>query len=536
MKKLWIPVLLLCLVLLSAATDEYYFKINKSFDIFGAVYREIQENYLIEVDPEILMQDGVEGMLDNLDPYTRFYPEEDREDIDLVTYGRYVGFGISIRRIDGNVTVVDFSEDHHAFNQGLRIGDILYKIDGDEVINLPSSELKNYTQGEENSIANIEVLRNSLQDTVKLTLRRQSVRVNDVIWSGLLDEKTGYIKLQRFSRLAVSEFKEALQNVIDDGANNVIVDVRNNPGGLLEASVGIAEQFLSDGSLIVSTKGRKSYKNNEYSALGDPMAPKVKVAVLINESSASASEILAGAIQDHDRGIVLGQNSFGKGLVQTVINLPYQTKLKVTTANYFTPSGRSIQRIDHENNSVFSRDTNVFYTDAGREVIEHIGITPDTTVGRIVYDNYVRDMVNKELFFKFATLLVDQNLKIDENFIVSDSIVNEYEKFLQSESYVYRSIELNRIEDLYTDLYENDYSDEEISFLDSLDSIVRKKDREHFSSHIDQIKNVLRYEILRRKYNQAELVKFDIEKDSTVILATDLLNSEKYEEILSPKN
>ena len=535
MKKIVIPFIIILLFLsLTAANDEYYFKISKSFDVFGAVFREINDNYVVDIDPEEVVINGIQGMLKELDPYTVYYQEKEKEEIDLVTEGEYVGFGITIRKIDGNVTIVDFAEDFRAYDSGLRIGDIIYKINDSEVMNMNNDELKGYTQGVPGSIANVEVLRNELQDTVKLKVERNSVKIRDVSWFGMINKDVGLIRLERFSKHAVEEFYNALIHLKENNKPKaLIIDVRDNPGGLLEAAVGIAELFLPRGSLIVSTKGKRYKRSYDYRAEMDPVDLDIPLAVLIDGGSASASEILAGAIQDHDRGIILGRRSFGKGLVQTIFNLPYKSKLKITTANYYTPSGRSIQKVVYGNNRGSSYEIDTFFTDNGRPVFESKGITPDSTLDARPFNSYINDIAKRELFFKFATRYIEQKGPEGKNFSIDDDILSQFKEFLSENTYYYKSRSIKLIEELYLNSEEDNFSDRSNELLDSLNSNIRQDNKELFDLNRDELKEHLEFEIVRRNINKEELLTIRLPEDETVVQAAEILSNDIYNEILA---
>ena len=535
MKKIVIPFVIILLFLgLTAASDEYYFKISRSFDVFGAVFREINDNYVVDIDPEEVVINGIQGMLKELDPYTVYYQEKEKEELDLVTEGEYVGFGITIRKVDGNVTIVDFAEDFRAYDSGLRVGDIIYKINNSEVMRMNNDELKGYTQGVPGSIAEVVVLRNESQDTISLRVKRNSVKIRDVSWFGMINQDVALIRLERFSKHAVEEFYNALIHLKENNnPKSLIIDVRDNPGGLLEAAVGIAELFLPRGSLIVSTKGKRYKRSYDYRAEMEPVDLDIPLAVLIDGGSASASEILAGAIQDHDRGIILGQRSFGKGLVQTIFNLPYKSKLKITTANYYTPSGRSIQKVIYGENRGSSLEIDTFYTDNGRPVFESKGINPDSTLESKPYNSYINDIAKRELFFKFATRYIDQNGSVGKNFAVDDEVSNQFKDFLSEKTYYYKSRSIKLIEEIYLESEEDNFSDRSNELLDSLNSNVRQDNKKLFEQNLEEIKEYLAFEIVRRDINKEELLTIRLPEDDMVIQTSEILSEEIYNQILA---
>ncbi len=329
-------------------TANDYYKINKSFDIFGALFREVAANYVLEIDPEILIKSGIEGMLATLDPYTEFYDDANEDDLELLTNGTYTGFGFTVANIDSLLTIISLREGNSAFANKLRIGDKIYSIDSTVVLHMDIDNLKKYTRGKSGSKALVKILRDGIKDTLSFTLTRENINLPNVTYSGFMKNNIGFIKVERFSKNTALDVRLAINSLRSQNKlSGLVIDLRDNPGGLLAAAVSLCEIFVPKGSLIVSTKGNSPNFNNEYRSMMDPSEPDLPLAILINESSASASEIVAGAIQDLDRGLVIGRRSFGKGLVQSIIDLPYKTSLKITTSKYYTPSGRCIQKIKY---------------------------------------------------------------------------------------------------------------------------------------------------------------------------------------------
>ena len=331
------------------ANDNIYLKINKNMDVFAQVYKEITTSYVDEVDPEKFMHAGIDGMLETLDPYTVFYGEKEGEEIDLITHGEYGGVGVSIGTRDGYIIVIAPMDGYSAQKQGIRAGDRIIEIDGQKIFNTNPDSVRTMVRGEPGTEVKMKIEREGEKQPLDFVLVREEIQVNNVTYSGYLDNGIGYIRLERFSRRAGDEVRQALRELKAKGdLRGVILDLRNNPGGLLEAAVDIVSKFNPKGSTVVTTRGRRSEDEKVYTVTEEPLAGDIPLAVLINKNSASASEIVAGAIQDLDRGILVGTRSFGKGLVQTISQLGYNTSLKITTARYYTPSGRSIQEIDYK--------------------------------------------------------------------------------------------------------------------------------------------------------------------------------------------
>jgi len=322
----------LAVVLFIGAVDSVYFKINKSFEIFGELFKEIAAGYVEEVDPEDLFRNAIDGMLSNLDPYTIYMDESESDDVEMITTGTYNGLGFTVAVRDEMLTVTDVMDGFPAQKSGIRVGDRLYKIDTSVIINSNAGEIRKYTKKPSGTKLDVWVIRDGLADTLQMRVTIEEINMKNVTYNGIIRDSIGYIKLDRFSRNSTAEVTDALNKFKRSGkVKGLILDLRDNPGGLLESAVGICELFVPQKSLIVYTKGRDPSNDRTFKSNQQPIEPDLPLAVLINGSSASASEILAGAIQDLDRGIVVGEKSFGKGLVQSIYELPYNAALKITT-------------------------------------------------------------------------------------------------------------------------------------------------------------------------------------------------------------
>lgn len=432
--------------LLTSSIDNFIFKVNKSFDIFGSVFKYISNNYVDEIDPDELMKYGIDGILENLDPYTVYYDESETEDIDMLTSGAYTGLGISVAVKDSLLTIMGVRQGFPAQKSGIRIGDRLYKIDSVVTLYKTPRDLRYFTKGEPGSKCTFWILRDGLKDTLRYDLVREQIQIRNVSYSGFIDEGIGYIKLERFSRNSAKEVRMALNSLkMKDSLDGLVLDLRDNPGGLLDAAVSICELFVPQGSVIVTTKGRKSNEEYTYRSYQQPMEPDLPLAVLINENSASASEIVAGAMQDLDRAVIIGRRSYGKGLVQSVFDVPYKGSLKITTAKYYTPSGRCIQKLELIKNRYKDGqlpqlpDTSIFYTSNKRIVTENVGIKPDTIIATEQYPGYVNELINSNQIFNFANYYSSKFENLPQGIHSEQGIINEFGKFLQTRKYAYKS-------------------------------------------------------------------------------------------------
>lgn len=528
-KKIIFASLIVASLLLFSFNDLEYFKLNKNFEIFGAVFKEVNKAYVNEIDNDDLFDKAINSMLDELDPYTVFYKEDNRDDIDMVTYGHYVGFGITIRKMDGRVIVSGISDDFMSFNNGLRVGDVLYEIDGNHVEFLESDELKQFTQGISGSIADVKVIRQ--KDTLELNLERHQVDVKNVTYHGMLNDSIAYIRLERFSRDSDNDFRKAYFDLVNSqSVKGLIIDLRDNPGGLLEAALNICEMFVPKGSILLSTKGRSNIRNYTYKSYTEPIDLNTPICVIINENSASASEIVAGCLQDHDRAIVTGKQSFGKGLVQSILDLPYNTTLKLTTAKYYTPSGRCIQRIEYGDKK--EKSDTIFYTGLGRKVYESKGINPDSTIEQYQYNEYTRKLYNSDAFFNFSNdYLKEKDINLE--FEISEKIISDFKKYLAEKSQLNVSKSSETIDKLYEISANEEILTDIEKDLDVLSEKIAKLNNKMFDNNKKEIKLLLDYEFKRRYFNNEQLTDLYKDKDSVIIKSMNLLVGKNYKQILS---
>ncbi len=526
--------------LYSLQQDDYY-KINKSFDIYGEAYYRIMENYVIDIDPEILMKNGILGMLKSLDPYCDFYDELNIDEKDFFLQENYAGLGFTIASLENKITVTGLIDDAPAQEAGIRVGDMLYSIDSTVVLNFSVEELRKYTLGEPGTKATVKILRMGINDTLEFDVKRRSINLNSLTVKHVFPDSIAFIKLDKFSKNTVSEIKSALIEMKEKyKLRGLILDLRDNPGGLLDAAVRIAELFIPKESLIVTTKSRSEKNNYEYFSMSEPVFSDIPLVVLINENSASASEIVAGAIQDLDRGVVFGEKSYGKGLVQNVIDLPHSTALKLTTAKYFTPSGRCIQRIkfgeDYSKNSVSSSpDTTKYFTKNGRIVYESTGIMPDSLIDDKRSD-FVSRVINSNAFFKFANLEASKYRSPKKDYQLSDEVFKQFIDFYTkntedttfSEMYF-----LDAIEDISKS---NNYNDR----IKNLISELKKNIRDEYSTKKiysnELIRKYLNIEIRSRFLKESETIKEYLELDEWSKQSRSLINSKSYNKIISNNN
>ncbi len=523
--------------------DNPYLKINKNIDIFGRVYKEISTSYVDEIDPEKFMQAGIDGMLETLDPYTVFYGDKEGEEIDLITHGQYGGVGISIGARDGYITVIAPMEGYSAQKQGIRAGDRIIEINGEKIFNMNPDSVRSRVRGEPGTEVRMKIEREGEKDPLDFVLMREEIQVNNVSYSGYLGNGIGYIRLERFSRRAGDEVRQSIKELKAKGElRGVILDLRNNPGGLLEAAVDIVSKFVPKGSTIVTTRGRKSDEEKMYTANEEPIAGDIPLAILVNKNSASASEIVAGAIQDLDRGVIVGMRSFGKGLVQTITPISYNTSLKITTARYYTPSGRSIQEIDymHKNkDGVFAVTPDSlkheFTTENGRKVLDANGIAPDSVIKEEEHSALYQELIRKAMFFRFATHYVSLHHTGGADFSVDDALLKDFEEYLKTQKFEFKDDAERKLSEMKDVIQKEKYSSAVLASLESIGKQLEKEKASAFPRHADELRDELQEEIVGRYAGERGRIKASLLHDRQTLATVALLASKKgYAALLKP--
>ncbi len=515
------------------------FAINKSLTIFGEVFRLVALYYVDEVDPEKFVQVGLEEMLDYLDPYTQYIPEEESGTIDMLTTGSYGGLGISVGQLDSMLVILQVMEGYGAQKAGLRRGDILYSIDSVEVIHLPPGKLRSYTYGKPGTTVEVVVLRGDPPDTLTFQVLREEVQLENVSYYGFVSPGIGYIRLERFSQKAPREVKEAFEALRrQDSLQGLILDLRGNPGGLLESAVAITEFFVPIGSPIVSTMGRDSSERRVYLSDSTPLDTTLPLIVLIDRRSASASEIVAGALQDLDRAVIVGRRSFGKGLVQSIFSLPYEGTLKMTTARYYTPSGRCIQRIDYSAKRLHILKKGdslrkVFYTEHGRPVEEANGILPDTLVVLPRRSNFVQGLLRHQMFFRFANQYCAAHT-VDSLPVVDSAVVEAFVRFLIQHRF-FDDQSLPAVLSTAREVAEKErYSDSLIARLAELQRLAEAELRRLVEVNNNAIREFLQREFALRFSSKWERIRRRLPQDADVRVAQEILHSpQRYHQILA---
>lgn len=521
---------------------DIYFEISKNLELFGKVYKEISFNYVDDINPQEFMRAGIKGMLSTLDPYTVFVDESKQQDIDLMTNGKYGGIGVSIGVRGDNVTITEIIDGYSAQKQGLRVGDIIIEAAGVVITSKNIDQVSTLVKGEPGSKVDLKILRYDSQDTLSYSLIREEIVLRNITYAKFFPESSNnvYIKLSNFSRTAGDELRNSLRTLSQQKSiNSIILDLRGNPGGLLDVAVDVCEKFLEQNQLVVSTKGKDQNSLRKYFSQEQPVAGREKLIVLINGSSASASEIVAGAIQDHDRGVILGTQSFGKGLVQTIIPLTGNTSLKITTAKYYTPSGRSIQKIDYskDNPIIENADSllmDPYQTDNKRLVYSAGGITPDTTIENRKSSELLVQLLAKGLIFSFADKYYYENPEIDFNKINENSIVQSFAQYLNDQKFSYKSSVERKIDEIITEL-KNDENRKNLSgSLTDLSKQIQSSIESELRLHQEEILLEIKSELASRFVGNERSFEERLKKDIQVTAAIELIkNSERYHHLLN---
>jgi len=533
--------------------EQRYKDIASQVKLFGEVYREVGRRYVDELDVSDFMRAGIDGMLGDLDPYTVFFDPEEQEGIKMLTKGEYGGVGIEIglRGEDKELTVVAPMSDTPAARKGLRSGDVIIAVDGKSTAGFSTSDAAKHIKGPSGTEVTLTIRRPGVDEPLDYTLVRENIQIHDIAYSGMLDEEIAYVKLTRFSKNAGNDLEETLKELLKEDPKGLILDLRSNPGGLLPAAVKVSQQFLQKNDPIVSTKGRIKQSNREFRTRKAPLAGDIPLIVLINGGSASASEIVTGAIQDLDRGVVIGTPSFGKGLVQTVINLNNGNAVKITTARYYTPSGRLIQKDrekkqDYDENGFLTKlerkpdpaevDTTAerFSTRAGREVYGGGGISPDMVIKPKLMNPISVELYRQDLFFNFVDAWLSENGRPD-TVIVSDEMVTAFNDFLEEKEFEYPIKGMDELNTL-RQLGEKDSLNEDFfTLIDNLESELAESNNELEPEVQEFIYQNLDRQLASALGGREWRIMSTFDEDTVLTVAIDILkDQERYNSMLQP--
>ncbi|MBX2960861.1 MAG: S41 family peptidase [Cyclobacteriaceae bacterium] len=433
-----------CLFAFRQPTNNY-FDIAKSLDIFATLFKEVNTYYVDEVDPQKLIRHGIDNMLESLDPYTDFIPEDELENFRIATTGQYAGIGALIGIINKKIIVTHPYKNFPANKAGIKVGDELIAVNGISVQGKTTAETSTLLKGPSKTEVEVKVRRYGQKNDLTFKINRERISISNLAYSGLINPEIGYLKLDDFTPGASREVAAAVTKLKQQGAKKIILDLRDNPGGLLHEAINIVNLFIPKGKEVVSTKGKVAEWNKTYVTLNSPLDTEIPLVVLISEGSASAAEIVAGALQDYDRAVLIGNKTFGKGLVQTTRQLSYNAQLKVTTAKYYIPSGRCIQRLDYAHrNQDGSVDAyadslkSAFKTKNGRVVFDGGGLDPDMVLEQQYMGEITSTLYISGLIFEYATKYCNENPQPDfRTFKVSDKEFEKFASWIKEQRFTY---------------------------------------------------------------------------------------------------
>lgn len=535
-KRILIPVIAVLFLAMGSSFKSDFFEIAKQIEIFTTLFKELNMNYVDETNPAELMDTAIKNMLDDLDPYTKFLNEQDVEEYRINNAGEYSGIGATVRSFKDKLLIIEPYKDYPADKAGLRAGDEIIQI-GDIKVSDFDDNASELLKGANNTSVAVTFKRQG--ETKTATITRGAVEVDAVPFYNMVDDKTGYIVLAKFNEKASGQTKEALLDLKGKGAEQLILDLRGNPGGLLSEAINVTNLFVPKGELIVTTKSKVKKFNREYKTKNKAVDTEIPLVVLVNGSSASASEIVSGSLQDLDRAVVMGARSFGKGLVQRPMKLTYGTQLKVTISRYFTPSGRCIQSLDYwnrdaNNKAVRNTTFNDFKTRNGRPVQDGGGVLPDIEIAAVKANPLTAALMNNNVIFDFATDYYYNNTVADvKAFKFTPANFQQFKTFVSDSDFsfetktekVLKEVMTNREEVIFNEAIETDFKNLLADIEDSKATALE--------THQKEIQSKLEDEIVKRYFYREGLYNYYLTNDDAILAATELLgNTSKYTDIL----
>jgi carboxyl-terminal processing protease len=528
----------------SVSFVEDYFEISKNLDIFTTLYRELNTYYVDEIDPSALMKTGIDAMLESLDPYTNFISESEIEDYRVMTTGQYGGIGARVSTQREYATVVEIYEGFAAFKAGLRAGDIIKEVNGTSTKGRNPDEISKLLKGTPNSKIKVKVLRPGSSSIEIKEITREKISIKNVIYHGMVKDDYAYIKLTGFTFDAGKEVRSALTDLQKFNPKGIILDLRDNPGGLLSEAVNVSNVFIDKGELVVKTKGRVKEWEESYLTKQTPVDTKTPLIVLINDRSASASEIVSGVIQDLDRGVIIGQKSFGKGLVQATRPLSYNAKLKITTAKYYIPSGRCIQALDYSHRAKDGSVSKVpdslmaiFYTKNKRPVKDGGGIYPDISVEGLEMSIISKVLLDSGLILDFVTdyYLTNPPVSNAKEFEVNEKMYQAFTKFLSSKNYNYSTNTEKMLEAYAEAAKKESYYEAVKDELNKLETKMLNDKKGDLMKFKDELKQIITYHAVGRYHFQSGQIKASFSYDKDLSAALDAFKKPtKFTQILNP--
>lgn len=542
-KKTAIILLLAASLMSFTAGDDNSFETTKNLDLFYSIYKETELYYVDKIVPGEIIKKGIDAMLESLDPYTVYIPESKTEDLKIMTTGEYGGIGALIRKKGDYTAISQPYEDSPAAKAGLINGDVILEIDGKSIKGKDSEAVSELLRGEAKTKLKLKIKRFNNDKDFEVTIEREVIKMKSVPYFSIIDKNTGYIYLSEFTSSAAKEVKDAFTSLQkESNMDCLILDLRGNPGGLLQEAVKICNFFIDKDNLVVSMRGKVKEMDKNFKTTTDAMDSKIKIIVLVNRGSASASEIVAGCIQDLDRGIIVGEKSFGKGLVQSTRPLPYNSILKITTAKYYTPSGRCIQVLDYshrnEDGSVGDIPDSLkskFYTKNGRTVYDGGGIEPDVKTKDQEYSFFSANLITQDIISDFSAMYRNKHTSIEsaDKFNLNENEYNDFVDFVKKSNFKYESKSGLILKELIKETKDEKYYEDSNNELQSLEKKLSPNIETELLKYKPEIIQLIEAEILANYYYNKGVIIYNLRKDITVKEALKYANNnELYNKIL----
>lgn len=535
-KRILIPIIAIALLIGGSSFKGDFFEIAKQIEIFTTLFKELNMNYVDETNPAELMDTAIKNMLEDLDPYTKFLNEQDVESFKINNAGEYSGIGAVVRTYKDKVVIVEPYKGYPADKAGLKAGDEIIKI-GDIAIADIKEDADELLKGANNTSVKISYVRQG--ETKSTTVNRESIEVDAVPYYKMIQENTGYIVLSKFNKKATEQTKEALLNLKNDGAKKIILDLRDNPGGLLTEAINVTNLFIPKGELVVTTKSKVKKFNREYKTTNQPVDTEIPLVVLVNGRSASASEIVSGSLQDLDRAVIVGARSFGKGLVQRPLKLTYGTQLKVTISRYYTASGRCIQSLDYWNrdengNAVKNTQFRDFKTKNGRKVQDGGGVLPDIEIAAAKTNPLTQALLSDNVIFDYATdFYYNNTIENVLDFNYKDSDFASFKNYVSKSNFNFETKAEKALKEAMSGEDSTIFGIEVREQYKALLSEMDKNKLKALDKYKVEIQKNLEDEILKRFFYREGLYDYHLQNDEAIMTATALLNDKsKYETIL----
>lgn len=528
----------ICIITLGLSFINNDFDVAKNIDIFSSVLKELNLNYVDPINTNDLVKKAIDAMLESLDPYTVFYPESDIEEYRLMTTGQYGGIGAVIQEQDGYVVITEPYQGFPAQKSGLSPGDKIIEINDKSAKGKTTEEVSSILKGQPGTTVKLKYIPYGETKPVIKEIVREEIQLPNIAYSGKVDEKIGYVRLQQFTENAAKEVKEEFLKLKEQNIEGFILDLRGNGGGLLQEAVLIMNIFVDKDNLIVYTKGKTADRSNQYKTTFPAVDTKIPIVVLVDEGSASASEIVAGAFQDLDRGLVIGERTFGKGLVQNVVPLPYNNRLKITVAKYYIPSGRCIQAIDYSQKDRYKASDSTFdafKTKNGRLVYDKGGIEPDVLVTNPSYSKIASSLYNKNIIFDFANYFFKNNKTIESpsEFTISDMIYNQFMNFIKDKDFDYETETETVLKNLKSISTKEKYYTAIENEIKNLELKLKHNKEEDLNKYKSEIIELLQSEIVSRYYYRKGQIQVMLKTDIEVAKAVEVLkNKAQYDNLL----